>query len=73
MTEVESAEEPHYINHRERLKKRYRNAGRKGLADYEMLELLLTYAIPRKDVKPIAKDLLTKFGSIKKVLDIGQM
>lgn len=63
------SEEPHYINHRERLKKRYKTAGRKGLADYEMLELLLTYAIPRKDVKPLAKELIEKFGTLKKVID----
>ena len=37
------------------------------LADYEILELILTYAIPRKDVKPIAKDLLKRFGDISSV------
>jgi DNA repair protein RadC len=61
--------EPHYINHRERLKKKCRNSGRKALADYEILELLLTYAIPRKDVKPLAKKLINKSGSFRKVFD----
>jgi len=44
-------------------------AGRQGFADYELLELLLTYAIPRKDTKPIAKRLLKRFGSFAAVFD----
>lgn len=60
---------PHHINHRERLKKKYRKSGRRSLAGYEILELLLTYAIPRKDVKPLAKELINQFGSFKKVFD----
>lgn len=60
---------PDQINHRERLKKKYRSSGRKSLADYEMLEFLLTYAIPRKDVKSLAKALIKKFGTFKKVFD----
>jgi DNA repair protein RadC len=54
--------------HRRRLKERFFNAGRKALADYELIELLLTYAIPRVDTKPIAKALLKKFKTIFNVL-----
>lgn len=53
--------------HRSRLKEKYINSGIEGFHDYEILEILLTYSIGRKDVKPIAKDLLKKFGSIGKV------
>ncbi len=60
---------PHYTGHRKRLRNRFRSTGRKGLNDYEMLELLLTYALPRKDVKPMAKDILAKYGSLANVLD----
>lgn len=59
----------HLKGHRERLRKKYLAAGMNGLHDYEMLELLLTYAIPMKDVKPIAKRLLETFESITGVLD----
>jgi DNA repair protein RadC len=50
--------------HRERLKHRFMDGHGKGLADYELLELALTFAIPRKDVKPLAKDLLARFGDL---------
>lgn len=55
--------------HRHRLRERFRAVGRRGLAEHELLELLLTYAVPRKDTKPIAKALLRSFGSIAAVLD----
>jgi len=61
--------EPDYLKHRERLKKRFSAAGLAALNDYEVLELLLSYAIPRKDVKPPAKLLLRQFGSLKGVMD----
>lgn len=54
--------------HRQRLKTRFAEGGGAGLADYELLELMLTYAIPRKDVKPLAKQLLARFGSLSGVL-----
>jgi DNA repair protein RadC len=55
--------------HRQRLRERFEKSWAHGLHDYEMLELLLTYAIPRKDVKPIAKNLIHRFGSLAGVLD----
>jgi DNA repair protein RadC len=57
------ADEPHYHGHRERLRQRFREAGPEALADYELLELVLFRAIPRRDVKPLAKALVKTFGS----------
>ena len=59
----------HRHGHRGRLRERLLRAGRQAFADYELLELLLTYAIPRKDTKPIAKRLLDRFGSFSGVFD----
>ena len=60
--------EPHYRGHRERLRARFRDAGAGALSDYELLELLLFRVIPQKDVKPLAKTLLAKFGSFAEVI-----
>ena len=54
--------------HRERIKEKFLKNNGSDFEDYELLELLLTYAIPRKDVKPLAKMLLIKFGSLGNVL-----
>ncbi len=62
------AEAPHFHGHRERLRSRFREAGADALADYELLELILFRAIPRRDVKPLAKALLKRFGSFADVL-----
>ena len=58
----------HKVGHRERLKARFRKGGIDALADYELLELLLMTAIPRRDVKPLAKDLIKEFGSYAEVI-----
>jgi DNA repair protein RadC len=58
--------QPHYIGHRSRLKERLKRDSR-ALADYEILELLLGYANPRRDVKPLAKALLARFGTLRGV------
>lgn len=55
--------------HRQRLKDKFRKAGGDGLHDYELLELLLTYALPRRDLKPLAKNLIEKYGGLSGVLD----
>ena len=60
---------PHYRGHRARLRQRFRKTGFEGFQDYEALELLLTYAVPRRDVKPLAKRLIKRFGSLQGVLD----
>ncbi|NHK26603.1 JAB domain-containing protein [Parvularcula flava] len=58
----------HRAGHRERLRARFVKAGVDGVQDYELLELVLFRAIPRKDVKPLAKTLLDRFGSFADVL-----
>jgi DNA repair protein RadC len=63
-----AAPTPHYHGHRERLRGRFREAGPEALSDYELLELLLFRAQPRRDVKPLAKTLLEKFGSFAEVI-----
>ena len=57
------------FGHRQRLRERFSDGYGVGMQDYEILELLLTYAIPRRDVKPIAKNLISRFGSLNGVLD----
>ncbi len=54
--------------HRERLRARFMNGGADAFPDYEMLELVLFAAIPRRDVKPLAKGLLAHFGSFAEVI-----
>jgi DNA repair protein RadC len=61
-------ETPHYHGHRERLRSRFRKGGTEALADYELLELILFRAMPRRDVKPIAKALIARFGSFAEVV-----
>lgn len=60
---------PHYLGHRKRLRDRFLQAGLKGMSQHEVVELLLTLAIPRKDVKERAKRLLKQFGNLKGILD----
>ena len=60
---------PDYIGHRQRIKEKYEKSGMEGWRDYEVLELVLSYAIPRKDTKPIAKELLARLKTLNGVLD----
>lgn len=64
-----TSEKDHRHGHRGRLRTRLLKAGREAFADYELLELLLTYALPRKDTKALAKSLVSRFGSFAAVLD----
>jgi DNA repair protein RadC len=59
---------PDHANHRARLRARFMTAGAAALADYELLELVLFRAIPRQDVKPLAKRLLAAFGDFNRVI-----
>jgi len=59
---------PHYLGHRKRLRERFLAAGADALADYELLELVLFSAVPRGDMKPLAKLLLRRFGSFAEVV-----
>ena len=61
-------DQPHYAGHRQRLRQRFLSAGADALADYELLELVLFRAIPRRDVKPLAKELIARFGSFAEVI-----
>ncbi len=61
-------DQPHYAGHRQRLRERFVKAGEAGLQDYELLELVLFRAIPRRDVKPLAKALIDTFGSFAEVI-----
>jgi DNA repair protein RadC len=62
-------DKPHYHGHRKRLRERFLKSGFAGMAEHEVVELLLTLAIPYKDVKEPAKKLLTRFGNLKGILD----
>lgn len=59
----------HYEGHRKRLRKRFEGSGFKAFHDYEVLELLLSFILPYKDTKPIARDLLKKFKNLHGVLN----
>src|SRR5215469_9702128 len=63
-----TAEKPHHLGHRQRLRERLLAAGAGALPDYELLEFLLYAAFQRGDVKPLAKDLIERFGSLAEVL-----
>ncbi len=58
--------------HRQRLRELYRKSGADGLPDHVLLELLLSYAIPRRDVNPLAHELLERFNSLSDVLSAPQ-
>ncbi|MGH9768614.1 MAG: RadC family protein [Blastocatellia bacterium] len=64
-----NSDKAHFHGHRQRLRERFLKAGLEGLADYEVVELLLTLAIPRSDVKQQAKRLIEKFGNLRGILD----
>jgi DNA repair protein RadC len=59
---------PHYLGHRERLRRRLIDAGAENLPDYELLEVILFASNPRSDVKPLAKGLLEQFGGFAELL-----
>ncbi len=67
--EEKAPAEPHYHGHRDRLRERFLTGGPDALPDYELLELALFMAIPRRDVKPLAKELIAKFGNLAGVLN----
>ena len=60
-----------HAGHRERLRERFRKGGASAMPDYEMLELVLFAALPRRDTKPLAKALLARFGSFAEVIAAG--
>ena len=60
------------IGHRKRLRERLRRGGHMALHDYELLELILFRALPRRNVKPLARDLLDRFGDLSGVLSAAE-
>ncbi len=64
---LDEAPSPHYAGHRERARQKFLQVGADALQDYELLELILQIIIPRKDTKPLDKELLAKFGSFSGV------
>ena len=68
LSDSQKAPRPHFHGHRQRLRDRFLATGGDGMPDYELLEMLLTQAIPRRDVKPLAKELLARFGSFAGVI-----
>jgi DNA repair protein RadC len=64
-----STDQPHYHGHRERLREKFLKGGLDGFADYEVVELLLTLAVPRGDVKETAKSLIAQFKNLRGILD----
>lgn len=61
-----------HAGHRERIRQRFREQGLTGFAEHEALELLLTFAIARKDVNPLAHELIAQFGSLSAVLEADE-
>jgi DNA repair protein RadC len=59
---------PHQAGHRERLRERFLDGGAAAMPDYELMELVLFSAIPRRDVKPLAKALIARFGSFAEAI-----
>lgn len=72
ITDDQGGKRPHYWGHRERLRSRFLKGGQSSMPDYEVLELLLFNAIPRIDVKPLAKRLLQQFGDLSGVIGASE-
>ncbi|MDR0486371.1 MAG: DNA repair protein RadC [Elusimicrobiota bacterium] len=66
---MEIKAQPHYIGHRQRLRDKAKTIGLKNMPEYEILEYMLTFTLPRIDTKETAKKLIENFGSLKQVLD----
>ena len=65
-------EKPSYLGHRERIKEKFTAEGLKSFLEHEVLELLLTFSVPRKDTKKLAWALLKEFGSLNNVLEVDK-
>ena len=68
MSDPDGKPKPHWLGHRDRLRTKLLTRGAVALDDYELLETLLFAFLPRRDVKPIAKRLLKRFGSLSATL-----
>jgi DNA repair protein RadC len=63
---------PHHYGHRERLRQRFREGGADALPDYELMELILFRAMPRRDIKPLAKAVIAKFGGFAEAVSASE-
>jgi len=72
MTNEKEISEPHYLDHRARLRNRFLEQGINSLQPYEIIELFLTFVIPQKDVKLAAKQAIERFGTIKGFFDADE-
>jgi len=68
----ESDDTPHYVGHRRRHKDKFLKNLPNVFSDYELLELMLFQSIPRKDVKPLSKELLQKFGNFNNLINVSK-
>ena len=66
--ENKTKEKPHHFGHRKRLKSKFLKTNPTGFSDYELLELVLFQSVPRRDVKPLAKSLLSAFGGFNRLV-----
>ncbi len=70
--QIDKAKLPHYVGHRKRQKEKFLNNSSCSFSDYELIELMLFQLIPRKDVKPLAKELLNKCGNLNNLINSNQ-
>jgi len=63
---------PHYVGHRKRQKDKFLKNPPNSFSDYELIEFMLFQSIPRKDVKPLAKELLNKFGNLNNLINTSR-
>jgi DNA repair protein RadC len=69
---AEDASAPHHVGHRQRLRARFRHGGPEAMPDYELMELILFRAIPRRDTKPLAKAIIAAFGSFAEAVNASE-
>ena len=63
---------PHHFGHRERLRDRFRQGGAEAMPDYELMEMILFRAIPRRDTKPLAKAIIERFGGFAEAINAAE-
>ncbi|MEJ2226822.1 MAG: DNA repair protein RadC [Alphaproteobacteria bacterium] len=68
----QQSQQQHYVGHRERLRERFRQGGADAMPDYELMELILFRAIPRRDTKPLAKAIIAKFGNFAEAINASE-
>ncbi|MBP7462352.1 MAG: DNA repair protein RadC [Candidatus Delongbacteria bacterium] len=71
MEESSILSEPDYTGHRRRMKDKYRSSGLDTWLDYEVLEFILTFSVPRRDTKPIAKKLIQRYQRLGRVFEVS--